>query len=58
MAYELSSLNDDDLDVEVLEQRLELSVVTVGAASGGGTDCLAECTCYCPRLNTCSTFCT
>lgn len=57
MAYELSSLNDDDLDVEELERRLELSVVTVGAA-GGGSDCIADCACYCPRLNSCNTFCT
>lgn len=57
MTHELCSLNDDDLDVEVLEQRLELSVVTVGAA-GGGADCLADCACYCPKLNQCGTFCT
>jgi len=57
MAEELRSLNDDDLDVVMLERRLEMSVVSFASVASGGEDCLFNCGCYCPKLNTCGTRC-
>ena len=47
---EIVSLNIDELDVVELERRLEMAVAA-------GLGCPSDCSCNCPSLVTCGTFC-
>jgi hypothetical protein len=46
---EIVSLNIDDLDIVELERRLEMAVAAFG--------CPPNCSCNCPMLVSCGTFC-
>lgn len=62
--FEIESLNVDQLDVEELEQRIELST-GVPTEMGWTCDCDGNCTncqhcstlCTCDGTNTCTTYC-
>jgi len=51
-AREIFSLNIDDLDVEELEQRLEMSIAMAEMEA-----CVSDKDCNCPQLVSCGTYC-